>query len=210
MRPTPFGVGNRGPTACPSSEAGDRLRLVLEDLEHEIELRHHEDAQGLLVGFEELHGRLPVGGSLVVRDENSQAGAVDVGHLLEVQQDLLPAVVKKVADVLAHSVRLARTERHASADVDDGHVAGGSQTWIHRTSILRPVASRRTARPARPHTPRIVPEKKTCLLLKRTVISVLTEINEQTSGFTESPWPPSIPSPRSSFSTGGKWGPAGG
>src|SRR5262245_15474189 len=135
-------------------EAANGVRLVVVRLEHRQQLGDGQEVRDALRQAEQLQASALAADRREGPDNLSQAGAVDVGDVGEVQDELLVALQHQTVDlVLEDFVTLA--EGHLSLQVQDGNVAGGSFLDLHRSSNeLRPVKAgilaqtRRGARPA--------------------------------------------------------------
>ncbi len=108
-------------TVRTNSEQGLQLRVIgrgdLEDIEKV------GDFKKLLAGIRHPHQlqlRLFVGGGSVSRDQLAYPSAVDVNHLLEINNDPLDLFCKKIADRTTQ--RFVQSGRNQlSLDLNDGH-----------------------------------------------------------------------------------------
>src|SRR4051812_29522844 len=107
-------------------EGRDRLRFVVFDVEDGVQLGDLQKVMDLLGQVEQLEFAAAITDGGVSTDQLTDTGAVDVGDVAEVEQDLFGALAEQVTNQVAQD-NAALAERDAAAQVYDGdavHLAG--------------------------------------------------------------------------------------
>jgi len=116
---------------------GDGAGFVVVDIENGVELGELEDVLDLLGKVEELEAGTLVFGSGVGADEFAKAGAVDVVHVAEVEQDALRALADQVTNGLPQlHTPLAESDSPAKVQDSDSVQFTGSDSKCHGNFLL--------------------------------------------------------------------------
>src|SRR5690349_14015766 len=114
-------------------EAADGVGLVVVALENGEELGDGQQVLDALGEVQQAHvAALPLH-RRVRAHHLAQPGAVDVGNVGQVQNELLAALEHEAVDLVLQDL-VALAERHLALEVQNGDVAGGSFLDLHRSS----------------------------------------------------------------------------
>src|SRR5579885_3162449 len=110
---------------CLLAERFDRGSFVIFHVEDGIKLRNLQQIMDLLREVEQLKLPTLIADRRKCAHQLSDAGAVDISDITQVQQDLLLALAQQLTDLVAqHDAAFA--ERDTSAEVHDGHAVNAT------------------------------------------------------------------------------------
>ena len=137
----PVPAGPRRRTVTPPlglRKAGDRLGFAVVALEDRQQLGDRQQILDPLGHVQQLQRSAVLHHRRVRLDDLAEPGAVHIGHVAEVEQDFLPALLHEALHlVLQHDVA-AVTQRDLARQIHDHHVANGPFRDLHASSTRLP------------------------------------------------------------------------
>src|SRR6185312_12461997 len=99
--------------------------LIVFYVENGVELRNLQQVVHLLCKVQQFELAALVADGRKGTDQLANSGAVDIGHIAEIQQDLLFALAQQLADLVAQQ-DAAFAESDTSAEIHDGHAVNAT------------------------------------------------------------------------------------
>ena len=111
-------------------EAGDRNLLILVNLEHGQELGDHQKFPDLFSQVQKFQLFSLAGDRSVRSHQFTNTSAIHIAHVRQVEDDLLPAILQKVADGVSNAFRSFAKGDFAS-DVQNMNIPDGACVDLH-------------------------------------------------------------------------------
>src|SRR4030095_2228258 len=119
-------------------EAANRISLVVVGLEHCEQLGDGQQIRNPLGQAEELEAAALTTDRREGTNNFSQAGAVDVRNVRQIQDELFSTLQHQAVDLVLESL-VSLAQSHLAFEVQDGYITGGSFLDLHSSSNVLPV-----------------------------------------------------------------------
>ena len=116
-------------------EAGDRNLLILVNLEHGQELGDHQKFPDLFSQVQKFQLFSLAGDRSVRSHQFTNTSAIHIAHVRQVEDDLLPAILKKVANGVSNGLR-SFAECDLASDIQNMNIPNGACVNLHYYFLL--------------------------------------------------------------------------